>query len=246
MIQAFLNKLFSPTENLMVNVINDNLAIFTGYRGFFKNTPMMHPRHSNNKALKSYINESFGKLVNICRGQVHGKLVWLMYLKNQKVPVIIKLLVMNREPVGHLVATIKDDKLHVEILCTRKRFRDEKGKLGFGTILITEIIKEAVSLGIKKITLDSVPSAVGFYEKMGFRIKGEKEGKNGLVSMALNNPTPFTKHNTKLIPHRRLPGKNKKPLPKKTPPPKKTSPTKLGKMGLGTVNGKSPIKNAKN
>lgn len=243
MIQAFLNKLFPLTYN----VINENLAIFTGYRGFLKSTPMMHPRYSNNKALRSYITESFGQLVHMCKGKVNGGLVWLMYLKNQKVPVIIKLLVMNREPVGHLVATIKDDKLHVEILCTRKRLRDEKDKLGFGTILITEIINEAVSLGIKKITLDSVPSAVGFYKKMGFRIEGEKEGKNGLVNMALNNP--FTKYKIKVT-HRFLPGKNKKPSPKKSPSPiKSPSPKKspkLGKMGLGKVNRNLPIKIAKN
>jgi N-acetylglutamate synthase-like GNAT family acetyltransferase len=46
-----------------------------------------------------------------------------------------------------------------------------KGK-GIGKLLMTRIINNARNRGLKTITLESVPEARGFYNKMGFRPVG--------------------------------------------------------------------------
>ena len=63
--------------------------------------------------------------------------------------------------VGFALIKKKGDELDISLIGAKQ------GK-GIGSRLMTKIIEDAKERGIKTITLDSVPSALGFYVKYGF------------------------------------------------------------------------------
>ena len=64
-----------------------------------------------------------------------------------------------------------------------------KGK-GIGRALIERIINNARARGLKTVTLESVPEARGFYNKMGFRPIGIGNNMRFNIRKAPSHPTP--------------------------------------------------------
>lgn len=63
----------------------------------------------------------------------------------------------------------KRDTLEVKVLC------GYPGKKGIGSYLIGKLEEICRANGIKKLVLDSVIPAVGFYEKVGFKVRDDYE-----------------------------------------------------------------------
>ena len=64
-----------------------------------------------------------------------------------------------------------------------------KGK-GIGKLLMTRIINNARNRGLKTITLESVPEARGFYNKMGFRPIGIGKNMRFNIQRSPSRPSP--------------------------------------------------------
>ena len=77
----------------------------------------------------------------------------------------------NNKISGFAVVSHKNKNLHLDVIVTQK---------GLGSQLINQIIKNAKN---KKITLNSVPKAVGFYKRHGFTRNNVQNPKNALVKM---------------------------------------------------------------
>ena len=64
-----------------------------------------------------------------------------------------------------------------------------KGK-GIGKLLMTRIINNARNRGLKTVTLESVPEARGFYNKMGFRPIGIGSNMRFNIQRSPSRPSP--------------------------------------------------------
>lgn len=70
---------------------------------------------------------------------------------------------------GFAILDMEDDSMKVGVICVGPK------KTGIGRIMMEDFKRFAVASGYKSIQLTAVPSAVGFYEKLGFVSKDEEE-----------------------------------------------------------------------
>lgn len=85
----------------------------------------------------------------------------------------------------------KDKSIHVAYLATAPwniKPGDKRQTKGSGTAMMEEIIMESVKKGKGgRITLEALPGAISFYEKIGFKGKGQSEGyDDGVIDMELS------------------------------------------------------------
>ena len=85
-----------------------------------------------------------------------------------------------------------------------------KGR-GIGRALMTRIINNARSRGLKTITLESVPEARGFYNRMGFRPIGIGNNMRFNIRKAPSRPTPKRPASSSASSARRRVGKTLQP-----------------------------------
>lgn len=93
------------------------------------------------------------------------------------------LLTQNSDALGVAFLFVRDDTLYIDIFCTNPQYK------GVGAYLMGYLKQVAASLGLTNMSLCSLQSAVGFYEKMQF-------GQNNTVSCG-----------SPLVPMRFRPGK---------------------------------------
>lgn len=87
---------------------------------------------------------------------------------------------INNVQVGNIVLQERaNDVLYIDDIFLYERFRNK----GYGTKIIKFLIQE---LNPKAILLDSVPDAVEFYKKLGFRQISKEENQHGCFRMRLN------------------------------------------------------------
>lgn len=100
---------------------------------------------------------------------------------------------------GFAFLTKEGDELEISLIGA------SQGK-GIGTRLIKQIIEDAKARGIKKITLDSVPSAMTFYRKLGFKFTSFNNNfsKHIRMNLKLNSPKPVAKTPTPAPVRRRV------------------------------------------
>lgn len=86
--------------------------------------------------------------------------------------------------IGQATCFINTDSMRLEI--SDFSIDNTKRRLGYGTLLEAAIIKKAADVGVLSIILNSVTSAVEFYEKLGYRklsIDGRTVIENSLTFM---------------------------------------------------------------
>lgn len=156
---------FFTTPNTRVDAFNSDISIYTGYRGFTKNTRL--PKGAVSHVLERFITTR-AKIKSICRGKLSTAYA-ASVLFNQSAPTVVKILYHNirKEIVGITIAHKKGKDLYVDLLCANERKKSGNQK-GFGSILLKEIIKEASMLEVDYIVLEPILDAYGFYIKKGF------------------------------------------------------------------------------
>ena len=85
-----------------------------------------------------------------------------------------------------------------------------KGK-GIGRLLVERIIANARNRGLKTITLESVPAARGFYNKMGFRPIGIGSNMRFNIQRSPSRPSPKRPSSSSPTSVRRSAGKTPQP-----------------------------------
>lgn len=72
---------------------------------------------------------------------------------------------------------LSKDYSHISILCIKKYYQNS----GFGRDLFLYALEKIKKKGINSITVNSSPNAILFYEKIGFKINGDKEERDGIL-----------------------------------------------------------------
>ena len=72
---------------------------------------------------------------------------------------------------------------HVSLLFVETPYH----KKGIGSELLSYVTEEAQKRGLKKLTVNAAPAAVGFYEKKGFTPTGPEQQKDGVRFLPMEN-----------------------------------------------------------
>ena len=72
---------------------------------------------------------------------------------------------------------------HVSLLFVETHYH----KKGIGSKLLSYVTEEAKKKGLKKLTVNAAPAAVGFYEKKGFTPTGPEQQKDGVRFLPMEN-----------------------------------------------------------
>ena len=163
---------FFTTPNTRVDALNSDISIYTGYRGFPKNTRL--PKGAVSHILQGII-ESRANIRSICRNRLSTSYA-AKVLFNQSAPTMMKILYNNtrKEIVGLTIAHKKGKDLYVDLLCANERKKSGNQK-GFGSILLKEIINEGSMLEVDYIVLEPILDAYSFYIKKGFDHRNDHE-----------------------------------------------------------------------
>lgn len=156
---------FFAFPNTRVDAMNSDISIYTGYRGFPRNTrlPSGALPHVFESFIKHHVNTS-----TICRGEIGAGYI-SRTLSNMSTPTMMKILLDNKTKkiVGLTIGHKKGEDLYIDLLCAMERKKSEK-QHGFGSILMKEIKKEGSILNVNHVLLEPVDTAYGFYIKKGF------------------------------------------------------------------------------
>lgn len=82
---------------------------------------------------------------------------------------VITTLIVNEQEVGYFHYRIEDDKMSLVDLAVKDKYKGNK----YGNAIITESIRRAKSLNLKKICLEVINSneiAINLYKKYGFKV----------------------------------------------------------------------------
>ena len=170
-IRRFFTTPSNNSKNTRVNVTNGDISIYTGYRGFSKETRL--PKLNAPTYIQPFLEKA--NIDSICRGILSSNYV-IGRIKDDTSPMMLKVLADNtrKKIVGFTIAHKKGKDLFVDILCAMERKKSGNME-GFGSILMREIIKEASILKTDYIVLQPVTNAYDFYKNKGFDHRNDDE-----------------------------------------------------------------------